>query len=88
VVESDVHPLELADGIKETLINAGFTTIKSILECSAPDISSRIGVDQYIAQIILEESKRISIEMTKAPPVLDDSKFTAPPTAVEKEEIL
>jgi hypothetical protein len=87
-VESDVHLLELADGIKETLINAGFTTIKSILECSAPDISSRIGVDQYIAQIILEESKRISIEMTKGPPVLDDSKFTAPPTAVEKEEIL
>jgi hypothetical protein len=46
------------------------------------------GVDQYIAQIILEESKRISIEMTKAPPVLDDCKFTAPPIAVEKEEIL
>jgi hypothetical protein len=46
------------------------------------------GVDQYIAQIILEESKRISIEMTKAPPVLDDSKFTAPPVGVEKEEIL
>jgi hypothetical protein len=60
---------------------------KSILECSAPDISSRIGVDQYLAQIILE-SKRISIEMTMAPPVMDDSKFTAPPTAVEKEEIL
>ena len=61
---------------------------KSILECSAPDISSRIGVDQYLAQIILEESKRISIEMTMALPVMDDSKFTAPPTAVEKEEIL
>jgi hypothetical protein len=58
---------------------------KSILECSAPDISSRIGVDQYLAQIILED---ISIEMTMAPPVMDDSKFTAPPTAVEKEEIL
>jgi hypothetical protein len=88
MVESDVHLLELADGIKETLINAGFTTIKSILECSASNISTRIGVDQYIAQIVLEESKRISIEMTKAPPVLDDSKLTASPTAVEKEEIL
>jgi hypothetical protein len=87
-VESDVHLLELADGIKETLINAGFTTIKSIIECSAPDISSRIGVDQDLAPIIPEESKRISIEMTKAPPILDDSEFTAPPTAVEKEEIL
>ena len=88
MVESDVHLLDLADGIKETLINAGFTTIKSILECSASNISTKIGVDQYIAQIILEESKRISIEMTKAPPVLDDRRFTAPPTAVEKEEIL
>jgi hypothetical protein len=88
MVESDVHLLELADGIKETLINAGFTTIKSILECSASNISTKIGVDQYIAQIILEESKRISIEMTKAPPVLDDSKLTAPPTAAGKEEIL
>jgi hypothetical protein len=88
MVESDVHLLELADGIKETLINAGFSTIKSILECSASNISTRIGVDQYIAQIVLEESKRISIEMTKAPPVLDDSRLTASPTAVEKEEIL
>jgi hypothetical protein len=88
MVGSDVHLLELADGIKEMLINAGFSTIKFILECSASDISTRIGVDQYIAQIILEESKRISIEMTKAPPVLDDRRFTASPTAVEKEEVL
>jgi hypothetical protein len=88
MVGSDVHLLELADGIKEMLINAGFSTIKSILECSASDISTRIGVDQYIAQIILEESKRISIEMTKAPPLLDDRRFTASPSAVEKEEVL
>jgi hypothetical protein len=78
----------LADGIKETLINAGFTTIKSNLNAQLLIFQAGFGVDQYIAQIILEESKRISIEMTKAPPVLDDSKFTAPPTAVEKEEIL
>ncbi len=88
MVESDVHLLELADGIKETLITAGFSTIKSILECSASNISSKIGVDQYIAQIILEEAKRVSIEMAKAPPVLDDSTFTTPSIAVEKEEIL
>ena len=88
MVESDVHLLELAVGIKETLLNAGFSTIKSILECSASDISSKIGVDQYIAQIILEEAKRVSIEMTKAPPVLDDSRFATPSVAVEKEEIL
>jgi hypothetical protein len=87
-VESDVHLLELADGIKDTLINAGFLTIKSILECTNSDISSRLGVDQYIAQIIFEEAKRVTTEMTKLPPVLNDSTFTAPAVPVEKEDIL
>jgi hypothetical protein len=88
MLESDIHLLELADGIKDTLINSGFSTIKSILECTTSDLSSKIGVDQYIAQIILEEAKRITTEMTKVPLVLDDSTFTPPAFAVKKEEIL
>ena len=44
----------------------------------------RIGVDQYIAQIIFEEAKRITTEI-KAPPVLDDSTFT-PAVAIKKED--
>jgi hypothetical protein len=47
MVESDIHLLELADGIKDTLINSGFSTIKSILESTNSDLSSKIGVDQY-----------------------------------------
>jgi hypothetical protein len=88
MVDSDIHLLELADGIKDTLINSGFFTINSILECATSDISSRLGVDQYIAQIISEEAKRITTEMTKARPVLDDGTFIAPAVPVEKEEIL
>ena len=77
MVESDVNLLELADGIKDNLINAGFSTIKSIIECTTSDLSSKIGADQYIAQIILEEAKRITTtETTKVPPALDDSTFT------------
>jgi hypothetical protein len=87
-VESDIHLLELADGIKDTLFNAGFSTIKPILKCMASDLSSRIGVDLYIAQIILEEAKRITTEMTKVPPVIEDSTFTAPSFAIKKEKIL
>jgi hypothetical protein len=85
MVEPDIYLLQLADGVRDALINAGFTTIKSILECTTSDLSNKIGVDQYIAQIIFEEAKRITSEMTKVPPVLDDS---APAVSVKKEEIL
>jgi hypothetical protein len=69
MVESDIHLLKLADGIIDALINAGFSTIKSILECTTSDLSNKIGVDQYVAQIIFEEAKRDRSEMTKVPPV-------------------
>ena len=70
-MESDIQLLELADGIKDALINAGFFTIKSILSSNTSDISSQIGVDLYVAQIIVVEAKRITTEMTKLPTVLD-----------------
>ena len=88
MVESDIHLLQLADGVRDALINAGFSTIKSILECTTSDLSNKIGVDQYVAQIIFEEAKRITSEMTKVPPVIDDSTSTIPAVAVKKEEIL
>ena len=85
MVKSDIHLLVLADGVRDALIDAGFSTIKSVLECTTSDLSNKIGVDQYIAQIIFEEAKRITSEMTKVPPVLDDS---APAVSAKKEEIL
>jgi hypothetical protein len=85
MVKSDIHLLELADGIKSTLGKAGFS-IKSILECSTSDISNRIGVDQYVGQIIIEEAKRVTKEMIKEPPVPDEKTFTPPEVTVEKGE--
>ena len=87
MVKSDIHLLELADGIKSALDNAGFLTIKSILECSTSDISNRIGVDQYIGQIIIEEAKRVTKEMAKEPPVPDEETFTPPEATIKREEI-
>jgi hypothetical protein len=87
MVDSDVNLLELADGIKDVLDNAGFSTIKSILECSTSDISNRIGVDQYVGQIIFEEAKRVTKEMTKEPAVPDEKTFTPPEVTIEKEKI-
>jgi hypothetical protein len=88
MVNSDIHLLELADGIKDTLISSGFSSIKSILETTSSDLSSKIGVDQYIAQIILEEAKRFTTEITKVPPSLNDNTFDATAATIKKEDFL
>jgi hypothetical protein len=70
-MESDLQVLELADGVKDALRNAGFLTIKSILGESAPGIAEKVGVDLYIAQIILQEAERVSTKMAETPIVYD-----------------
>jgi hypothetical protein len=89
-MESDLQLLELADGVKDALKNAGFLTIKSILGESAPGISEKIGVDLYIAQIILSEAHRVSTKMAETP-IVDNLNLTenADPAAVavDKKEM-
>ena len=58
-MESDIQLLELATGIKDSLTKAGFTTINFILSSSTTDISKKLGIDLYVAQIIFEEAKKI-----------------------------
>ena len=88
---SDIQLLKLADGIKDALVDTGFLTIKSILSSTTSDISRRVGVDLYIAQIIFQEAKRVVIEMTKVSTILDASPAFNPITpaavAIEKKEI-
>jgi hypothetical protein len=81
-MESDIQLLELAPGIKDTLINSKFLTITA-------DIANKVRVDLYIAQIIFQEAKRVAAEMTKVSAPLDVSIATPAATAVaiEKEEI-
>jgi hypothetical protein len=70
----------LAPGIKDALIRSGFLTIKSVLNNTTAGIADKVGVDLYIAQIILREAKRVEEEMTKVSAPLDVS--IATPTAV------
>ena len=72
-MKSEIQLLELASGIKDALIGSGFLTIKSILNSTASDISSKIGVDLYVAQIVFQEAKRVEAEMTKVPVPLNAS---------------
>jgi hypothetical protein len=57
-MESDIQQLELASGIKDSLINAGFTTVSFILNSTTTDISEKLGIDLYVAQIIFEEAMK------------------------------
>jgi hypothetical protein len=90
-MESDLQLLELAEGVKDALKNAGFLNIKSILDKSASDISEMVGVDLYIAQIILQEAKRVSAKMAATPiihdSILDHDNATPVGLATEKKEI-
>ena len=86
-MKSDIQLLELASGIKDALINSEFLTIKSILNSTALDISSKLRVDLYIAQIIFQEAKRVEAEMTKVSAPLDVSIATPAGVVIEKEEL-
>jgi hypothetical protein len=86
-LESDIQLLELADGIKDALINSGFLTINSVINSSVTDISSKLGVDFYLAQIIFKEAKRAAAKMTKASSPLDTDIVTPAAIAIKKEEL-
>jgi hypothetical protein len=55
----DIQRLELATGIKDSLIDSGFTTIDFICRSTVTDISEKLGIDLYVAQIIFEEAKKM-----------------------------
>ena len=82
-MESDIQLLALAEGIKDALKNSGLLSIKSILDNTATDISQSVGLDSYIARIILQEAKRVSTKMAAIPVVYDLSPpNNSTPTAV------
>ena len=84
-MESEIQLLELAIGIKESLINAGFITIGSILNSTITDISFKVGVDLYIAQIILHETRRMGASTVHhQPPLLSNT--TA--VAIDKDKLV
>ena len=51
-MDPDVQDLALAQGIKDSLEDAGFDTVDSIIKEPPLDISNRLGIEPYVAQII------------------------------------
>jgi tetrahydromethanopterin S-methyltransferase subunit A len=74
-MESDIQLLELASGIKDSLIKAGFT-ISGILGSSTTEISKMLGVDSYIAQLIFEEAEKVRASAIVRAPNKDNDIMT------------
>ena len=75
---SDIHLLELASGIIDSLVRAGFLTVESILASSITDLSNKVGVDLYIAQIIIQEAKKFGTGTNEQQPqmLISDGELT------------
>jgi hypothetical protein len=56
---SDILELPIADGLKELLIDYGFTR-QRILRIQSTDLGSILGIEDYVAKIIYNSAKRKS----------------------------
>ena len=54
---NDILELEIADGLRELLMDYGFTR-RRILKIRSSDLASMLGIDDYIAKIICNAAKR------------------------------
>jgi hypothetical protein len=55
--DSNIRELPIADGLKELLIDYGFTR-QRILRIQSTDLASILGIDDYVAKIIYNAAKR------------------------------
>ena len=60
-MESGIQLLEIASGLKELLLSAGFT-VESIIAEGPDAISRELGIEPYVAKIIYDEAKKITAE--------------------------
>ena len=55
--EEGIKEMSIADGIKEALVNSGFTR-KQILNYGTDELASILEIDQYVANLIREAAKQ------------------------------
>jgi hypothetical protein len=66
-MESDIQLLEIASGLKESLLRAGFT-VDSISSEGPDAVSTALGIEPYVAKIIYDEAKKITAESSLVVP--------------------
>jgi hypothetical protein len=57
VADDDVIDMPIADGLKEALLNSGFTR-NQILTFTTAELASILEIDQYVANLIRNAAKQ------------------------------
>jgi hypothetical protein len=52
-----IQMLEVAIGIKDSLIAAGFTSLDSLLRSSPAEIAAIMGIELYVAKLIIDAAR-------------------------------
>jgi hypothetical protein len=66
-MESGIQHLEIASGLKESLLKAGLT-VESITSKGPDAVSAALGIEAYVAKIVYDEAKKITAESTLVAP--------------------
>ena len=75
-MDPGIQMLELAIGIKEVLIDAGFTTIDSLVRMSPSDIATLLGIELYVGKIIIDAAKHAAATRTSDSRCFIGSRFS------------
>jgi|GEM_PF-763870 hypothetical protein len=57
-MDPGIQLLEIAPGLKDSLVNTGFT-IESIVNAGPNEVASALGIESYVAKIIFDAAKKI-----------------------------
>jgi hypothetical protein len=57
VADDDIIDMPIADGLKEALLNSGFTR-NQILTFTTAELASILEIDQYVANLIRNAAKK------------------------------
>ena len=57
----ELSELDIADGLKDLLYEKKYN-LDSLLQSDAASVSGRLGIDEYVAKMIIDAAKRKAIE--------------------------
>jgi len=59
--QMEINELDIADGLKELLYENKYD-LNSLLQSDAESLSGRLGIEEYVAKMIINAAKRKAIE--------------------------
>ena len=61
IFSQEIYHLDIAEGLKQLLYEKKYD-INSLLQSDAASVSGRLGIEEYVARIIIDAAKRKAIE--------------------------